>query len=170
VGQVRERLRRLEDVLAPEAVAEAPLEERDVDDLVAAVDGLVADRDTLATLPERTLVLDSLRDHGLAELLDDLRDREVPTEALTAELELAWWQSALEAMISGDDFLAMMSGTDLAEVERGFRDLDRAHLERGGARLSAALAARWREALRTYRADAAVLRTLLKQGSPTVES
>ncbi|MGG6712966.1 UNVERIFIED_CONTAM: hypothetical protein ITH36_25520, partial [Salmonella enterica subsp. enterica serovar Weltevreden] len=33
VGQVRERVRRLEDVLAPEAVAEAPLEERDVDDL-----------------------------------------------------------------------------------------------------------------------------------------
>ncbi|STY68572.1 DUF4011 domain-containing protein [Micrococcus luteus] len=170
VGQVREHLRRLEGVLAPEAVAEGPLDERDVDDLVAAVDGLVADRDTLATLPERTLVLDSLRDHGLAELLEDLRDREVPTEALTAELELAWWQSALEAMISGDDFLAMMSGADLAEVERGFRDLDRAHLERGGARLSAALAARWREALRTYRADAAVLRTLLKQGSPTVES
>ncbi|MFP3472380.1 hypothetical protein R0J90_20205, partial [Micrococcus sp. SIMBA_144] len=81
--------------------------ERGVDDLVAAVDGLVADRDTPATLPGRTLVLDSLRDHGLAELLEDLRDREGPTEALTAELELAWWQSAREGMISGGDFLAM---------------------------------------------------------------
>lgn len=170
VGDVRERLRRLERILAPEAVAEQPLAERDVDDLVAAVDGLVADRDTLATLPERTLVLDSLKDHGLTELLTDLRDREVPTEALAAELELAWWQSALEAMISGDDFLAMMSGADLAEVERGFRELDRAHLERGADRLSAALGARWKEALRTFRADAAVLRGLLKQGRPTVEA
>lgn len=170
VAGVEERLERLAAVLAPEATAETPLHERDVDDLAAAVDGLVADRETLASLPERTLVLDQLRDHGLTELLEDLRDREVPTDRLASELELAWWQSALEAMISGDDFLAMMSGADLTAVEQEFRVADRELLESGADRLTAALAERWRAALGTYRADAAVLRGLLKQGRPTVEA
>ncbi|WP_343282032.1 DUF4011 domain-containing protein [Micrococcus sp. 2A] len=170
VAGVEDRLERLTAVLAPEATAETALVERDADDLAAAVDGLVADRETLSSLPERTLVLDQLRDHGLTELLADLHDRQVPPERLNAELELAWWQSALEAMISGDDFLAMMSGTDLTEVERGFRAADRDLLASGAERLSAALSERWRAALGTYRADAAVLRNLLKQGRPSVES
>lgn len=170
VADVADALERLERVLAPEATAEASLTATDADDLMAAVDGLVADRPTLATLPERTLVLDELRDHGLTELLEDLHRREVPAERLAAELELAWWQSALEAMISGDDFLAMMSGDDLGAVERGYRAADRALLESGADRLTAELGRQWKEALGTYRADAAVLRSLLRQGRPGVES
>ena len=170
VRDVLDALDRLSQVLAPEATAGTPLAEQDVDDLMAAVDGLVADRPTLATLPERTLVLDELREHGLNELLEDLHAREVPVAALPAELELAWWQSALEAMISGDDFLAMMSGADLTAVEQGFRAADRTLLDSGGARLAASLGAAWKAALGTYRADAAVLRSLLKQGRPSVES
>ncbi|MDY6055815.1 hypothetical protein [Micrococcus sp.] len=170
VAEVVDRLDRLAAVLAPEATARTPLTDRGLDELMAVVDGLVADRPTLTTLPERTLVLDQLRDHGLAELLEDLHTREVPADRLRGELELAWWQSALEAMISGDDFLAMMSGDDLAAAERDFREADRAHLAAGAQRLGAVLAERWRAALGTYRADASVLRSLLRQGRPTVEA
>jgi hypothetical protein len=168
VADVVDRLDRLQEVLAPEQTDEAALVDRDVDELAALVDGLVADRETLASLPERTLVLDQLRDHGLTELLEDLHRREVPTEALTSELELAWWQSALEAMISGDDFLAMMDGEALTGIERRYRELDRAHLESGSARLRHQLGRQWKEALGRYRADASVLRNLLKQGTVTV--
>lgn len=168
VADVVDRLDRLQEVLAPEQTEDAPLVDRDVDELAALVDGLVADRQTLASLPERTLVLDQLRDHGLDELLQDLHRREVPTDQLTSELELAWWQSALEAMISGDDFLAMMDGQALTGVEARYRELDRAHRDSGSARLRHHLAGQWKEALGRFRADASVLRTLLKQGAVTV--
>lgn len=168
VADVVDRLDRLQEVLAAEQTEDVQLVDRDVDDLAALVDGLVADRDTLASLPERTLVLDQLRDHGLDELLQDLHRREVPTAGLTSELELAWWQSALEAMISGDDFLAMMDGPALTGVERRYRELDRAHLDSGAARLRHHLGTQWKEGLGRYRADASVLRTMLKQGSVTV--
>ncbi|MDO5634620.1 MAG: DUF4011 domain-containing protein [Micrococcus sp.] len=169
-AELEDRLRRLEAILAPERTAQASLREIDLDELAALVDSLVTDRPTLESLPERTLVLDELREHGLQEILEDLHRREVPTEALRGELELAWWQSALEAMISGDDFLAMMDGAALTELERRFRAADRAALDGAGARLRAHLAQRWREAYRTARADAAVLRHLLTQGTPTASA
>ena len=169
-SQLLEMLDRLEGVLAPEQVDGAPLAQRDVDELAALVDGLVADRDTLASLPERTLVLDELRERGLTELLEDLHRRQVPTGALVTELELAWWQSALEAMISGDDFLAMMDGDSLSGMEAAFCRLDRGQIDSGPARLRWALTRRWQEGIRQYRADASVLRNLLRQGTPTVAS
>lgn len=38
---------------------------------------LVADTAILETLPERTLLVENMREHGLGELLDDLAKREV---------------------------------------------------------------------------------------------
>ena len=75
-------------------------------ELVGRLEALVASKESLETLPERTLLLEGMREQGLGELLDDLVRREVPASQTGSELELAWWQSALEAMISGDEYLA----------------------------------------------------------------
>ena len=74
-----------------------------------------------------------MREHGLGELLADLADREVPAGSVAAELELAWWQSALEAMISGDDYLAMSDGDALRQLEAEYRLADNAHIASGAA-------------------------------------
>ncbi len=137
------------------------------DELVERLERLVADTATLETLPERTLLVENMREHGLGELLDDLAEREVPAESVASELELAWWQSALEAMISGDDYLAMSDGDALRQLEAEYRLADNAHIASGAARLRWKLAERWRAALSEHPRQADLLRSLLKDGRVT---
>lgn len=138
------------------------------EDLMERLDRLVADTATLETLPERTLLIEQMREHGLGELLADLAAREVPAESVAAELDLAWWQSALEAMISGDDYLAMSDGDSLRKLEAEFRLADQAHIASGAARLRWELASRWRKGIEEHPRQAELLRALLKDGRVTL--
>ncbi|GAA1783907.1 hypothetical protein GCM10009712_34020 [Pseudarthrobacter sulfonivorans] len=138
------------------------------EELMERLERLVADTNTLKTLPERTLLVENMREHGLGELLADLADREVPEESVAAELELAWWQSALEAMISGDDYLAMSDGDALRQLEAEYRLADNAHIASGAARLRWDLSERWRAALAEHPRQAQLLRSLLKDGRVTL--
>jgi hypothetical protein len=137
-------------------------------ELMERLERLVADTHSLKTLPERTLLVENMREHGLGELLTDLAEREVPAESVAAELELAWWQSALEAMISGDDYLAMSDGDALRQLEAEYRLADNAHIASGAARLRWDLAERWRAAISQHPRQAALLRSLLKDGRVTL--
>lgn len=136
-------------------------------ELMERLERLVADTGTLETLPERTLLVENMREHGLGELLADLAEREVPAGSVASELELAWWQSALEAMISGDDYLAMSDGDALRQLEAEYRLADNAHIASGAARLRWKLAERWRAALSEHPRQADLLRSLLKDGRVT---
>ena len=138
------------------------------EELMERLERLVADTRTLKTLPERTLLIENMREHGLGELLADLADREVPAESVASELELAWWQSALEAMISGDDYLAMSDGDALRQLEAEYRLADNAHIASGAARLRWALAERWRAGIGENPRQADLLRSLLKDGRVTL--
>ncbi|MEC5181983.1 DUF4011 domain-containing protein [Arthrobacter sp. CG_A4] len=138
------------------------------EELMERLERLVADTGTLETLPERTLLVENMREHGLGELLSDLAEREVPVESVAAELELAWWQSALEAMISGDDYLAMSDGDALRQLEAEYRLADNAHIASGAARLRWKLAERWRAAIGENPRQADLLRSLLKDGRVTL--
>ncbi|MGO1181925.1 MAG: DUF4011 domain-containing protein [Micrococcaceae bacterium] len=163
-----ENLERLQQVLATPSSEAKRLENLPVAELAEVLDRLVADQDTLQTLPERTLVLDQLREQGLTELLADFQDREITAPQVRAELEVAWWQSALEAMISGDDHLAMMDGAELRRIDAEFRLADAAHLAAGPARLRHLLATRFDAATASHPGAADQLRNLLKGGAPEV--
>ncbi|OMH23087.1 hypothetical protein BKD30_14595 [Tersicoccus phoenicis] len=161
-------LDQLDEVLP--VTSETGLRTRDGDELQGMLDALVADEETLATLPERTMLLESMREQGIDELLEDLARREVGPDAVAAELELTWWQSALEAMISGDDFLAMASGPTLRTVEAEYRLADEAHVAAGPARLHAALARAWDSGLQAAPGQAEALKDALKSGAVTAAS
>ncbi len=120
--------------------------------------------DSLRSLPERTLLEDELRERGLGELLADLAAREASPEVVASELELAWWQSVLEAMISGDDYLAMSDGAQLRQAEEEFQRADRAHIASGPARVRWHLAEEWQRAIAQHPREAESLRILLKDG------
>lgn len=139
-------------------------------ELVGRLDALVQDEDSLATLPERTLLLESMREQGLGELLEDLSQRHVVADETGPELELAWWQSVLEAMISGDDYLAMSDGDNLRRLEAEFRLADQAHIAGGAARIRWALAQQWRQMVSGRGRQGELLRNLLKDGRVTLES
>ncbi|WLQ06800.1 AAA family ATPase [Arthrobacter oryzae] len=138
------------------------------EELMERLERLVADTRTLKTLPERTLLIENMREHGLGELLTDLAEREVPAESVASELELAWWQSALEAMISGDDYLAMSDGDALRQLEAEYRLADNAHIASGAARLRWTLSERWRAGIAENPRQADLLRSLLKDGRVTL--
>lgn len=171
LGEVQSRLERLVTVLKPAADDDADsLYDMGVEELMRVVDTLAEDQRSLHTLPERTLLAEQLREQGFDELLDDFATRQVPAGQVSDELELAWWQSALEAMISGDEYLAMTSGENLRAVEADYRQADSAHIESGAQRLSHALAVRWKSAVEDHPDGAAHLRALLRDSAPTVEA
>ncbi|GGC85576.1 hypothetical protein GCM10011512_10540 [Tersicoccus solisilvae] len=158
-------LDQLDEVLP--VTSETGLRTRGGEELQQVLDSLVADQETLATLPERTMLLESMREQGIDELLEDLARREVGPDAVAAELELTWWQSALEAMISGDDFLAMASGQTLRTIEAEYRLADEAHIAAGPARLQTILAQAWRRGLQAAPGQAQALKEALTSGSIT---
>ena len=133
-------------------------------ELIGRLEALVASQDSLEHLPERTLLWEGMQEQGLGELLDDLARREVPAEQTAAELELAWWQSALEAMISGDEYLAMSDGDNLRRLEAEFRLADQAHVASGPGRIRWGLAQKWTKILAAPHRQGEMLRNLLKDG------
>lgn len=133
-------------------------------ELIGRLEALVGSKESLATLPERTLLLEGLQEQGLGELLDDLSHREVPAGQVGAELELAWWQSALEAMISGDEYLAMSDGDNLRRLEADFRLADQTHVAKGPERLRWQLARNWNELVSGRANQGDALRNILKDG------
>ncbi|MFL4477673.1 DNA helicase [Paeniglutamicibacter sp. ORCA_105] len=153
--------------LLPEAAGRS-LRDEPVTTLQERMDELLEHKGELDQLPERTLITEQLAEHGLGELMDDFRSRNVAPEAVAAELDLAWWQSALEAMISGDDFLAMNDGDKLRRLEADYRLADSAHVSSGSSRLRWALAKAWKAALADHRAASRELRAMLKDGEPSV--
>ncbi|MET1036034.1 MAG: DUF4011 domain-containing protein [Arthrobacter sp.] len=163
------RLAKLADALAS-TDADDTLQRLPVDDLIARLDSLVEDRASLEVLPERTLLQEQLREQGLADLLRELAEREVGPDEVASELDLAWWQSALEAMISGDDYLAMADGAKLRRLEAEYRLADNTHIASGSSRLRWLLAQRWKAALADHRAASRELRGMLKDGEPTLET
>ncbi|ALV46258.1 AAA family ATPase [Arthrobacter alpinus] len=133
-------------------------------ELAGRLEALVASKASLETLPERTLLLEGMREQGLGELLDDLSGREVPAEETGSELELAWWQSALEAMISGDEYLAMSDGANLRRLEAEFRLADQTHVASGPGRIRWRLAQKWSAVLTGRNRQGEMLRNVLKDG------
>ncbi len=150
------------------AASGAHLRDESIATLLERMGKLLEHQGELAQLPERTLITEQLAEHGLGELMDDFRARNVAPGAVPAELDLAWWQSALEAMISGDDFLAMNDGEKLRRLEAEYRLADSAHVASGASRLRWALAKNWKAALADHRAASRELRAMLKDGEPAV--
>ena len=144
------------------------LREMPIAELLDLIAALVDRREDLGELPERTLISEQLTEAGLGDLLDDFAEREIDADAVDSELELAWWQSVLDAMISGDDFLAMNDGSKLEKIEADYRLADGAHIAAGPERIRWALSRNWKAALADHRAGSRALRNMLKEGTPSI--
>lgn len=164
---VAERLQKLAALLPKDESLN--VESQSIEDLSKRLNDLANDDATLRLLPERNILEDQLKERGLSEFLEDLRNRQVRAEMVKDELNLAWWRSALMAMISGDDFLAMSDGNMLRKIEAEYRLADAAHVQSGADRLRWSLTKNWRDALVDHRGASRDLRTMLKIGDPTLE-
>ncbi len=135
--------------------------------LVRTLAGLAADSDVFDNLVERATLRSQLAALGLEPLLAELSVRHVPEDAVGAELEYAWWQSALEHLLRSDRALLGANTAVVDRLERDFRLVDEAHAAASGPLLAAQLATQWRIGIVDEAAEAAALKLALKNGRAT---
>ena len=129
-------------------------------ELVAA---LAEDSEVLHNLQERSEIVGRLRELDLGDLVTDLAGRHVPESRLAAELELAWWRSALDALLASDRALLGAQTSVLDRLEADFRLVDESHTA-GSARLLAwQLAENWKLGLVDWPEEAEELKRLLRR-------
>jgi hypothetical protein len=135
--------------------------------LVRTLAGLAADSEVFDNLVERATLRTELAALGLEPLLAELSVRHVPEELVGAELEYAWWQSALEHLLRSDRALLGANTAVVDRLERDFRLVDEAHAAASGPLLAAQLATQWRIGIVDEAAEAAALKRALKNGGAT---
>ncbi|MDR6613775.1 AAA family ATPase [Leifsonia sp. 1010] len=164
--RVAEDLARLDIPLrrtgTPQSLAALPVEE-----LTRQIAGLAAESEVLANLQERTALLTQLREQELDPLISDLSIRHVPETQVSAELELAWWQSVLESLLASDRALLNANTGVLDRLEADFRLVDEAHASATGKQLAWMLAETWKIGIVDWPDEAAALKRLLKSTTPT---
>lgn len=129
--------------------------------------GLAAESDALANLQERTKLRTTLQDLQLDPLLTDLSLRHVPEDEVAAELELAWWKSALESLLEADRALLGANTGVLDRLEADFRLVDEAHASGSAQLLAWQLAENWSIGLVDWPEEAAQLKRALRRDSIT---
>jgi hypothetical protein len=143
-------------------VQEQQLVRLPIANLVGKIAGLAADSEVLHNLQERVALRTTLRQLQLDPLLADLASRHVPEHEVAAELELAWWQSALESLLEADRALLGANTSVLDRLEADFRLVDEAHAAGGAQLLSWQLAENWSIGLVDWPDEASALKRLLR--------
>lgn len=138
-----------------------------VTNLVRTLAGLAADSDVFDNLKERATLRTELAALGLEPLLLELSVRHVPEDQVAAELEYAWWQSALEVLLRTDRAVLGANTAVVDRLERDFRLVDEAHAAASGPLLAAHLATQWRIGIVDHAAEADALKRALKRGTIT---
>jgi hypothetical protein len=128
-----------------------------LDDLAA----LAAESDVLHNLQERSALMKTLRELELDPLITDLAQRHVPEQEVEAELELAWWQSALESLLRADRALLGANTPVLDRLEADFRLVDEAHAAGSAQLLAWQLAENWKIGLVDWPEEGRLLKKLL---------
>ncbi|UIN31611.1 AAA family ATPase [Microbacterium binotii] len=132
--------------------------------LMRVLAGLAAESAYFENLVERATLRTELDRMGLAPLLTELSVRHAPEDQVAAELEFAWWQSALEHLLRTDRALLGANTAVLDRLERDFRLVDEAHAAASGPVLAAQLATQWKIGLVDHADEAAALKQALKGG------
>lgn len=149
---------------------EQQLAHRPLTELHALLEGLAAESDVLANLQERTALMQRLEQWDVGPLLSDLAARHVPHDQVAAELELAWWRSALESLLQHDRALLAAAPDVLERLEADFRLVDEAHAAGSAQLLAWQLAENWSIGITDWPDEAAALKAMLRSGTATSEA
>lgn len=148
-----------------EALSHIPL-----DQLGSLLERLAEESEVLKTLEDRAHVTATLHEMDLGPLVDDLASRHVEADHVAAELELAWWRSALEHILASNEDLLGQDPGILQRLEADYRLVDEAHAASNAQRLGWQLAERWSVGLMDWPEEASWLKSGLKTGSMTPTS
>ncbi len=127
---------------------------------------LAEESDVLNNLQERAQLRTTLRTLQVDPLLEDLASRHVPEAEVAAELELSWWQSALESLLESDRALLNANTNVLDRLEADFRLVDEAHAAGSAQLLAWQLAENWSIGLVDWPEEATALKRQLRSEHP----
>lgn len=161
--QVAQDLLSLDEPLGHHA-REQQLVHLPIPQLLEKIGALAEPSEVLDNLQERAHVRSLLRKLQLDPLLEDLANRHVPDGQVAAELELAWWQSALESLLESDRALLGANTGVLDRLEADFRLVDEAHAAGSAQLLGWQLSETWGIGLVDWPDEAAALKRILRSG------
>jgi hypothetical protein len=144
-----------------------PLLKLPLTELAKSLASMAADKEPLQNLEARNTLRDQLREHGLADLARDLANLKVKREHLAAELDLAWWQSALEYLIARDASVMKYTAEQIDLIEEDFAASDTAVNLESRLNLAYELSLNWHKSLADHADQAASLKALLRTKQAT---
>jgi hypothetical protein len=156
-----EELKVLQNHLSSEtglpALTEQPLEM-----LRSTLRSLAEDTAILDNYPERAMTQSRLNEAGLGALSIELAKLHTTKDALSSELELAWWKSALETLLQRSGSSLVGNHEEVVANEQRFAKAESDLISEGSKAISFELANRWKKALELFPSEAQTLKELLK--------
>jgi hypothetical protein len=162
-------LEAIQQHLDPEST-EVPLMQLELDKLKLKLQSLAEDTEALGNLGDRAMLAGQLRASGLGQLARDLGRLHTPKDRLAVELDLAWWQSALEYALVQDSTLLSYSADRINANEDNFRQAYETQIELGAKYLAKNLADSWHSALEANPTEAQALKAVLKTGTASFKA
>ncbi|MEY2674644.1 MAG: hypothetical protein RLZZ514_1209, partial [Actinomycetota bacterium] len=144
-----------------------PLLKLPLTELAKSLASMAADREPLQNLEARNTLREQLREAGLADLTRDLANLKVKREHLAAELDLAWWQSALEYLVARDASVMKYTAEQIDSIEEDFAASDSSVNLESRLKLAHELSLTWNQALTDHADQAASLKALLRTKQAT---
>ena len=142
--------------------AQPGLTEQPLETLRETLRSLAEDTAILDNYPERSMTQSRLDEAGLGALSIELAKLHTPKEALQAELELAWWKSALETLLQRSGSSLVGHHEEVIANEQRFAKAESDLISEGSRTVSFELATRWKQALERFPSEAQTLKELLK--------
>jgi hypothetical protein len=140
------------------------------DDLGKKLEELSQKIEPLDRYIERLPILQQLSDLGLGSLVRELCKVNPSAAQLELEFDLAWWQSALETIVSANPKIMDFSNQQLAAIEFEYELAAQEVVVESSNLVRHELSNRWKQGIKQYPAQADYLRRALKEKKLTLRS
>jgi hypothetical protein len=147
-----------------------PLLKMPLTELAKSLSSMASDREPLENLEARNTLREELREQGISALARDLANLKVKREHLAAELDLAWWQSALEYLVARDSTVMKYTAEQIDSIEEDFAASDNNVNIESRLRLAHELSLKWHNALAEHTEQATNLKALLRTKQATFKA
>jgi hypothetical protein len=108
------------------------------------------------------MTIQRLEEAGLGPLAVELANLHTGKEDLQAELELAWWKSALETLLERSGRSLATDSDQIVQIEKRFAAAEKELISAGSKTVAYGLAGKWKQALENHPSEAQTLKELLK--------
>jgi hypothetical protein len=148
--------------LLSEVTLSEPLILLPLTELTKTLRSLSEDTKILDNYDERSMTIQRLEEAGLGPLAVELANLHTSKQDLQAELELAWWKSALETLLERSGRSLATDSDQIVQIEKRFAAAERELIAAGSKTVAYGLSGKWKQALENHPSEAQTLKELLK--------